>query len=227
MSVAGYAPVEMRMAQFVFGKRCMFENACMKIGYLWAHENRDAVPVMRESLRAAGCAKIFEDFGSEAGPNARAHLEQALAHVTTGDVLVVWELCALGGLADVARAAEQLVRVRASLRAIRDKIDTSTRDDAAFFRHVKVLSELRGRLHGKAIKVYYAAARRDGKTRGGNRPGRKRLLDAAQVSHARQEIEAGRASVRAMAKELDVGETTLRSALRRKDWNSAPGDVAV
>jgi len=133
----------------------------MKIGYLWIYGNEDDLAQMREELRAAGCEKIFED---EQGPSTcgeRAVLQQALAEVTTGDRLVVYELAALGGIRDVREVSARIVRVGAGLQVIRDDIDTLAPGGDVFFRALKAISELDGALRGKAVKARNAAVKKN------------------------------------------------------------------
>jgi DNA invertase Pin-like site-specific DNA recombinase len=131
----------------------------MKIGYLWTYGSEDALAQMRKRLRAAGCEKIFEDTQEPSTFEERKLLQQALAEVTTGDRLVVYELAALGGMRDVLEVSAQIVRVGAGLQVIRDDIDSLAPGGSVFFRALKAFSALDGTLRGKAVKARNAAAK--------------------------------------------------------------------
>ena len=80
----------------------------------------------RDALKTAGCHRIFTDTAN-GGRSDRSGLQQALAYVREGDVLVVWRLDRLG------RSLEYLIEIITTLnergvgfRSLTEQIDTTT-----------------------------------------------------------------------------------------------------
>jgi DNA invertase Pin-like site-specific DNA recombinase len=183
----------------------------MKIGYLSAFGNEKHLAEQRKALRAAGCELIFEDSRRGRKSDARSELASALSNVTTGDVLVVWEISALGGMAGLLAVIARLEYVRAGLRSVRENFDTSAPGGEMVYRAVHALSRLERETQGKKVKAGIAKAQRRGK-----HFGRPPVLNAAQIDAARKEIEAGRVTIAGMADKLGVCTATLWRALRRE-----------
>jgi DNA invertase Pin-like site-specific DNA recombinase len=77
-------------------------------------------------LRAAGCAKIYEDHLSGVKA-ARPGLEQALEVARAGDVLVVWRLDRLGrSLKDLLQLVESLDKRNIELQSLQESLATHT-----------------------------------------------------------------------------------------------------
>ena len=67
----------------------------MNIGYARVSTDDQNLDLQRAALKAASCDPMFEDQVSGMTVR-RPGLDQALAHLSAGDVLVVWRLDRLG-----------------------------------------------------------------------------------------------------------------------------------
>ncbi len=86
-----------------------------------------------EELRKAGCEKIFTEKKSGAKEN-RPKLKEALEYARAGDTLVVWKLSRLArSLTQVMATVKQLEERGINLRALTQKIDTTTPEGRLFF----------------------------------------------------------------------------------------------
>ena len=62
----------------------------MLIGYARVSTDDQMLDLQRDTLKGAGCERIFED--TAGGTAERPGLEKALSHLRAGDTLVVWRL---------------------------------------------------------------------------------------------------------------------------------------
>lgn len=86
-----------------------------------------------DELRRAGCEKIFTEKRSGAKAD-RPKLQEALDYARTGDTLVVWKLSRLArSLTQVMATVRQLEERGINLRALTQKIDTTTPEGRLFF----------------------------------------------------------------------------------------------
>jgi len=86
-----------------------------------------------DELRRAGCEKIFTEKRSGAKVD-RPKLQEALDYARTGDTLVVWKLSRLArSLTQVMATVRQLEERGINLRALTQKIDTTTPEGRLFF----------------------------------------------------------------------------------------------
>ena len=68
-------------------------NGTMKIGYARVSTHEQLHDLQIDSLKAAGCERIYTDTCSGSVPGTeRPELQNALACARTGDTLVVWRL---------------------------------------------------------------------------------------------------------------------------------------
>lgn len=91
-----------------------------------------------------------------------------------------------------------------------EAIDTTSAGGKLVFHIMAALAEFERALIVERTRAGVAAARRRGQVLG-----RRRKLTAAQISHAREAIEAGRETVAGMAALLKVERSTLYRALKR------------
>ena len=95
-----------------------------RIGYARVSTGEQELGLQRDAL--AGCERVFEDRASGARAD-RPGLEQALAYVRQGDVLVVWKLDRLGrSLPHLIDTARDLERRGVGLQSLTEQIDTTT-----------------------------------------------------------------------------------------------------
>lgn len=183
----------------------------MKIGYARVSSDDQNLALQRDALAAAGCEVIYEDKGVSGSVERRPGLDKALGAMQPGDVLVTWRLDRLG------RSLPHLIDLVASLNAkgcefqsLTEAIDTTSAGGKLVFHIMAALAEFERALIVERTRAGVAAARRRGQVLG-----RRRKLTAAQISHAREAIEAGRETVAGMAALLKVERSTLYRALKR------------
>lgn len=193
--------------------RCkiLLQKDAMKIGYARVSSDDQNLALQRDALAGAGCDKVFEDQGVSGSVERRAGLDQALAAMQSGDVLVTWRLDRLG------RSLPHLIDLVAGLNArgcefqsLTESIDTTSAGGKLVFHIMGALAEFERSLIIERTKAGVAAARKRGQVLG-----RRRKLNEAQIAHAREAIEAGRESVASMARLLGVERSTLWRALNR------------
>src|SRR5712671_324482 len=180
----------------------------MKIGYCRVSTDDQNPDLQLAALKRAGCKRIFTDKASGAHVK-RLQLTKCLASLQAGDVLVVWKLDRLGrSLRDLLALLDDLKARDVAFRSLTESIDTTTPTGRAMWQMVGILAELERSLIQERTKAGRAAAQARGV-----KMGRKPLLSAPQVAHARTLLEQGERPVH-VAQLLKVSRRTLERALR-------------
>jgi DNA invertase Pin-like site-specific DNA recombinase len=138
----------------------------MLVGYARVSTLDQHLDLQLDALTTAGCEKIFTDKMS--GVNARPGLDEALAFLRSGDVLVVWKLDRLG------RRTVQLLQLIEALKArgigfksLSNAIDTTTPEGMFIYRISSSFAELERDLARERTMAGLQAARG---RKGGRRP---------------------------------------------------------
>jgi DNA invertase Pin-like site-specific DNA recombinase len=183
----------------------------MQVGYARVSTDDQNLALQMDALRAAGCDLIFHDEGISGIALRRPALDQALAAVSPGDVLVTWKLDRLG------RSLSHLIEITAGLaarnvgfRSLSEAIDTTTASGRLLFHVMGALAEFERALISERTRAGMASARLRGA-----RFGRPPKLAEAEVMQACLEIESGAATVAEVARALNVSPLTLERALKR------------
>jgi DNA invertase Pin-like site-specific DNA recombinase len=66
----------------------------MKVGYARVSTKDQKLELQTEALQKAGCEKIFKE--TKSAVKERPELQNMLAHLREGDIVVVWKLDRLG-----------------------------------------------------------------------------------------------------------------------------------
>ena len=98
----------------------------MLIGYARVSTTEQTLDLQRDALKSAGCDRIFTDTAS-GSTTERKGLDQALAQLRDGDVLVVWRLDRLGrSLRHLIETITALNDKGIGFRSLTEQIDTTT-----------------------------------------------------------------------------------------------------
>ena len=180
----------------------------MLVGYARVSTEDQNLELQLDALKQAGAEKVFTDKVSSV--KNRPGLEEALAYVREGDVLVVWKLDRLGrtvkGLIDlVASLQERGVQ----FRSLTDGIDTSTPAGRFFFHVMAALAEMERELIRERTNAGLASARARGR-----KGGRKPKMSESKLAAAKQLLDAGRPA-QEVADNLGVSRATLYRGLAK------------
>lgn len=177
------------------------------IGYARVSTSDQDPALQLDALRAAGCARIFEDRASGARAD-RPGLSAALAYVRDGDTLVIWKLDRLGrSMSHLIETVNDLERRGVGLRSLTEGFDTTTSGGRLVFHVFGALGQFeRDLIRERTRAGLDAAAAR------GRKGGRKPVVTPEKLKRARQLIAQG-LKVREAAARLKVGKTALYEAL--------------
>jgi len=170
-----------------------------------AEQNADG---QHDALTAAGCDRTFTEIAS--GKLARRpQLDAALDYARPGDVLVVTKLDRLGrSVAHLVELAADLGRRGLDLRVLHQGIDTTTPGGRLTFHILASIAEFERDLISERTREGLAAARARGR-KGGRRP----VLSAAKVEHARKLRDGGEHTKTQIADLVGCSRATLYRVL--------------
>jgi len=179
----------------------------MKYGYARVSTHDQNPELQLAALKKAGCRTTFTDTTTGANTK-RPELAKCLKALAEGDTLVVWKLDRLGrSLGDLITLLDDLKGRGVAFRSLREAIDTETPTGRAMWQMGGILAELEKSL----IQERTQAGRTAAKARG-VKMGRKLILTAAQVAHARKLVAQGERPAD-VAKLLGVSRRTVYRAL--------------
>ena len=179
----------------------------MKIGYARVSTDDQNPDLQLAALRLEGCERIFTDKATGAHVK-RPALAKCLKILKDGDTLIVWKLDRLGrSLRDLITLLDDLKGRGVAFRSLTEAIDTATPTGRAMWQMVGILAELERSLIQERTKAGRAAARARGV-----KMGRKPILTAGQVAHARKLVRQGE-HPKDVAKLLGVSRRTVYRAL--------------
>jgi DNA invertase Pin-like site-specific DNA recombinase len=189
--------------------RLRYSFLMAKIGYARVSTRGQNDDSQVDDLAAYGVDKLFIDHGVSGKHASRPELDNALAYLREGDVLVITRLSrAMRSLKDLLALAEDLRERGIGLVVLKQQIDTTTPQGRLVFHLLGALDEFQRELIVEGTHEGLAAARARGRT-----GGRKPKLTAAQVKHARKVYAEGGHTVADIAKLLGVSRQTVYRAL--------------
>jgi DNA invertase Pin-like site-specific DNA recombinase len=167
-----------------------FRQAFMaRIGYCRTSTDRQELQRQRKSLQAAGCDRIHEETASGKTLD-RPVLNEVLASLEPGDVLVVHELDRLGrSMVQMLQVAESLMERNIGLVTLDGKLSTETMDSSI----VKLIVGILGyaaEMERKAILKRTEEGRTVAKE-AGVKFGRKRSYSEGTANHVKELRAAG------------------------------------
>ena len=178
-----------------------------RIGYARVSTQDQRLDLQRDALKASGCALLYEDHAS--GSRAkRPGLDQALAKLGPGVVLVVWRLDRLGrSLSHLVEVLRLIESKGAGFVSLTEAIDTTSAGGRLVFHMMAALAEFERTLIVERTQAGLAAAKARGQ-----KLGRRRKLTPRQVEHGRALLDGGETG-HAVAQTLGVSRATLYRAL--------------
>jgi DNA invertase Pin-like site-specific DNA recombinase len=162
----------------------------MLIGYARVSTLEQNLDLQIDALEKAGCEKIFTDKMS--GAKARPGLDEALAFLRPGDVLVVWKLDRLGRrTVKLIQLIEELKERGIGFKSLSNAIDTTTPEGMFIYRISSSFAELERDLARERTMAGLNAARARGRL--GGRPrklkGKQAELAAAMLKDPNNSID--------------------------------------
>jgi DNA invertase Pin-like site-specific DNA recombinase len=186
------------------------------VGYVRVSTAAQDGALQRDALVKAGCSKLFEDKASGARSD-RPGLNDALAYIRAGDVLVVWKLDRLGrSLSHLIDTVTALGGRGVGFKSLTEGVDTSTSNGRLVFHIFGSLAEFERDLIRERTGAGLAAA-----VARGRRGGRKPVVTPEKLVRAKALIAEG-LNVREAAGRVKVGKTALYEALVDKPVQDAP-----
>ncbi len=187
-----------------------------KVGYARVSTAQQSPQLQIDALQSAGCQKIYQEMASGAKAQ-RPQLEQMLAQLRSGDVLVVWKLDRLGrSLTHLVQLVNQLLEQGVGLQGLNDPVDTTSAQGRLMFNIFASLAEFERELIRERTRAGLKSARARARGRSGGRP--KGLSEQAKLTAAAAEslYQEGKLSVRQISRQLDISTATLYSYLRHR-----------
>lgn len=187
--------------------RCMGHQ----LGYARVSTGDQDAALQVDSLKSAGCYRIFTDTAS-GSLETRPELSKVLDQLRPGDTLVVWRLDRLGR--SIRHLIDQLAGLQErgiGFRSLQENIDTTSSGGRLVFHVFAALAEFERDLIRERTNAGLQAARARGRT--GGRPA---LLTEDKLRTARRLYEQQDMTVEKIGAVLGVSRTTIYRALRRE-----------
>ena len=183
----------------------------MKVGYCRVSTHDQYLTMQQDVLNSAGCEEIYSDIASGSKTN-RPGLEQALAFVREGDVLVTWKLDRLGrSLQHLIQTIQDLERRGIGFKCIQENIDTTTSGGKLIFHIFGALAEFERDLIRERTNAGLKAARARGKL-GGRPP----LLTGKQIDRLVELYDERRSSVNEICKIFSISRPSFYNYLNKR-----------
>ncbi len=188
----------------------------MKIGYARISTNEQNFSLQMDALEKADCGKIFHDQISGA-KTQRPGLDEALAYLREGDVLVVWRLDRLGrSLKHLIELVNVLEERGIGFQSLQESIDTTTSGGRLIFHIFGALAEFERNLIQERTHAGLSAARARGRT-----GGRPKSLDVKKTALLYRLYDEKKNSIQEICDLVGVSKSTLYSYLRERETKSA------
>ncbi len=187
----------------------------MKYGYARISTQDQNLDLQLDSLKKAGCERIFTDIASGAKTD-RPDLNKMLSEVRPKDVITIWKLDRLGrSLRHLVKLVDQLNEKKVGLISLNDPINTTTSHGKLTFNIFASLAEFERDIICERTKAGLEAARARG--RKGGRP--KGLSKEAEAMACASETlyKEQTLSIQQICKQLCISKATLYSYLRHRN----------
>ncbi|MEP1781632.1 recombinase family protein [Reichenbachiella sp.] len=177
----------------------------MKIGYARVSTQDQKLELQIAELEKYGCEKLYKE--KKSAIKERPELDKMLAHLRSGDAVVVWKLDRLGrSLRHLIDLVALFKEKKVDFISLNDNIDTTTIQGRLIFNIFASFAEFERELISERTKAGLKAAREKGRV-GGRKPG---LTDAAKTKawaahHLAQQAELSATDI---IKQLGVSKAT-------------------
>jgi DNA invertase Pin-like site-specific DNA recombinase len=176
----------------------------MLVGYARVSTFEQTLVLQRDALERARCRPVFTDTITGSAAH-RPGLDEALAFLRPGDVLVVWRLDRLGrSLRHLIESLAALQERGVGFRSLTETIDTTTSTGKLVFHVFGALAEFERDLTRERTEAGLAAARARG-----HRGGRPKLLDARKAAMAQALYSDKANSINDICRTLHISRSTL------------------
>lgn len=183
----------------------------MIIGYARVSKDNQNLDRQIDSLKAAGCERIFEEkiTGSK---RERPELNSLLLTVRQGDVIVINELTRLSrSVKDLFELVDQFNSLGADLKSLKEPwLDTTTPQGKLLFTMFAGISQFERDIIRQRTMEGLAAARSRGRT-GGRKPISKSKIDTALNLYNSRSC-----SISEIIKTVGISKGTLYSYLKKR-----------
>jgi DNA invertase Pin-like site-specific DNA recombinase len=182
------------------------------IGYARVSTTDQNSSSQEDSLKAAGCVKVFID--TYTGTKmSRPEFDRAIDFLREGDTLVVTRLDRLGrSTKDLLSISEALDKRNIALKVLEQNIDTSSAEGRLFFTIVSAFAEFEHSLIVSRTKDGLAAARARGRL-----GGRKSKLNSEQLKEVLRMYQDGDKTVLEIANLFSTSRQTIYRAIRQAE----------
>lgn len=181
----------------------------MLIGYARVSTQEQNLELQKDDLEKSGCEQIFTDIASGA-KTERTGLEEALAYLRKGDILVVWKLDRLGrSLKHLIEVINDLSEKNIGFQSLQEKIDTTTSGGKLIFHIFASLAEFERDIIRERTNAGLKAARARGRV-----GGRPRVMDNKKLLMAKVLVNNPNNSIKDICETLNVSRATLYRYLK-------------
>jgi DNA invertase Pin-like site-specific DNA recombinase len=184
----------------------------MLIGYARVSTHDQTLALQQDALEKAGCTRIFTDTASGA-KTERKGLDEAIAYVRNGDVLVVWRLDRLGrSLPHLITTMTNLEERGIGFKSLTENIDTTTSGGKLIFHIFGALAEFERNLIRERTQAGLLAARARGR-----RGGRPKALRGNRVNIAQALYNNKGNSIAEICRTLRISRATLYRHIKTRE----------
>ena len=183
----------------------------MNIGYARVSTNDQNLYMQEDALKNAGCEEIYHDIASDAKA-ARPGLEDALAYLREGGVLMVWKLDRLGrSIQHLIQTIKALNERGIGFKCLQENIDTTTSSGKLIFHIFSALAEFERDLIQERTRAGLKAAQARGRL-GGRPP----LLNQTQIKEMMELYDEQKLTVEKICKIFSVSRPAFYNYLKRR-----------
>jgi DNA invertase Pin-like site-specific DNA recombinase len=176
----------------------------MLIGYARVSTHEQTLALQQDALTKAGCTRIFTDTASGT-KTERKGLDEAIAYVRNGDILVVWRLDRLGrSLPHLITTLTGLEGRGIGFKSLTENIDTTTSGGKLIFHIFGALAEFERNLIKERTTAGLMAARTRGRLGGRPKALRNKRVSIAQALYNNKEN-----SIAEICRTLRISRATL------------------